>query len=36
VLTINLPSTAPNAIASVIKVDVKGKVENKLAGGQKK
>jgi alpha-L-fucosidase len=34
-LTITLPLTAPDAIASVIRVDVKGKVENKPAGGQK-
>jgi alpha-L-fucosidase len=29
VLTINLPASAPDAIASVIRVDVRGKVENK-------
>jgi alpha-L-fucosidase len=36
VLTITLPSTAPDAIASVIRIDVKGKVENKPAEEQKK
>jgi alpha-L-fucosidase len=34
-LVIKLPTKAPNAIASVIKVEVKGKVENELAKEQK-
>lgn len=36
VLTLTLPASAPDAIATVIKVDVKGKVENRPAGEQKK
>jgi alpha-L-fucosidase len=36
VLTITLPVKAPDAIASVIKIDVKGKVENIPADEQKK
>jgi alpha-L-fucosidase len=35
-LTISLPATAPDPIASVIKIDVKGKVENKPSEDQKK
>jgi alpha-L-fucosidase len=36
VLTISLPSAAPDPIASVIRIDVKGKVEYKPAEEQKK
>ena len=35
-LTITVPPTAPDAIATVIKIDVKGKVENMQAEEQKK
>lgn len=35
-LTLTLPSAAPDPIASVIRVDVKGKIENKSLSEQKK